>query len=57
MWNSQLPPSRHYAAGVLSFVAAAVASPAEAGMFATEATLVDFTFANKRVVYAIFRAC
>lgn len=44
--------SRHYAAGVLSLLAAA-ASPAGAGMFATEATLADFAFDHGRVVYAI----
>ena len=43
--------SRHYAAVVLSLLAGA--SPAGAGMFATEATLADFTFADGRVVYAI----
>jgi len=48
-----LSSSRHYAAGVLSLLAASAASPAGAGMFATEATLADFTFADGRVVYAI----
>lgn len=44
---------RHYAAGVLSLLATAAASPASAGMFATEATLADFTFADGRVVYTV----
>jgi len=46
-----LSSSRHYAAGLLTLLAWAVASPAGAGMFATEATLADFTFADGRVVY------
>jgi len=36
---------------VLGLLSAAVSSPAEAGMFATEASLADFTFAGGRVVY------